>query len=800
MNAPTLTQTELAITGMTCASCVKRVEKALSTVPGVNQANVNLATERAWVDYDPRAANADALVAAVARMGYEAQPIVADDGHADRQAQARADEARSLRRSFMIALILTLPVFVLEMGSHMIPAFHHWIMATVGQQNSWLIQFALTTTVLVWPGRVFFTKGLAALWRRAPEMNSLVAVGAGAAWSYSTVATFLPDWLPSNALYVYFEAAAVIVTLILLGRMLEARAKGRTGAAIKRLIGLQPRTARVLRDGQHRDVPIEQVRRGEHVVVRPGEKIPIDGEIIEGRSYIDESMLTGEPVPVEKIAGMQATGGTLNTSGSFTLRVTHTGADTMLARIISMVEAAQGARLPIQGLVDQVTAWFVPAVMAAALVTFIAWYVWGASPALPFALVNAVAVLIIACPCAMGLATPTSIMVGTGRAADLGILFRQGDALQGLRDVSLVAFDKTGTLTLGKPALTDIYVTAGHDENQILAWLAAVQTRSEHPIASAIVEAAHERGLTIPEAKDFTAVTGAGVRASVDGRNIISGNRRLMVEHGVTMVQHTESSAELARQTRDIQPDTVAKTAAPHAASDRNTAAPDALGEHITRWGAAGKTPIYVAVDGQVAAIVAVSDPIKPSAARAIAALHGMGIQTAMITGDNPHTAHGVARQLGIDEVRAEILPDGKVAALDDLRQGGRRLAFVGDGINDAPALAASDVGIAIGSGTDVAIEAASVVLMSGDLNTVPTAIALSRATLANIRQNLFWAFAYNVALIPLAAGALYPAFGITLSPIFAAAAMAMSSVFVLGNALRLRHFQPGLPLTHAQE
>jgi len=395
MTAPTLVQTELAIEGMTCASCVKRVEKALSAVAGVGAASVNLATESARVEHDP-GADAQALVAAVARVGYTAHPIAAQDGHEARQEQARADEARGLRRAFTIALVLTLPVFVLEMGSHIFPAMHHWVAMRLGTQNSWLLQFALTTAVLAWPGRIFFTKGLAALWRRAPEMNSLVAVGAGAAWAYSVAATFAAQWLPADARYVYYEAAAVIVTLILLGRMLEARAKGRTGAAIKRLIGLQPRTARVLRDGQAHDVPIEQVRRGEHVVVRPGEKIPIDGEIIEGSSYVDESMLTGEPMPVEKRAGMRATGGTLNTSGSFTLRVTHTGADTMLARIIHMVQTAQGAKLPIQTLVDQITAWFVPAVMAIALLAFAAWLAWGPSPALPLALVNAVAVLIIA--------------------------------------------------------------------------------------------------------------------------------------------------------------------------------------------------------------------------------------------------------------------------------------------------------------------------------------------------------------------------------------------------------------------
>ncbi|MVW73125.1 heavy metal translocating P-type ATPase [Bordetella sp. 15P40C-2] len=779
---PSPTQTELAITGMSCASCVKRVEKALTGVTGVQQAIVNLATEKALVAYDPATTKTDDLVAAVARMGYEAEPIVAHDDHEVRHAQAQEAEAAALRRSFIIALVLTLPVFVLEMGSHLFPAMHHWVQASVGQQNSWVIQFVLTTAVLAWPGRFFFTKGLSALWRRAPEMNSLVALGAGAAWTYSTVATFMPDWLPGNARHVYYEAAAVIVTLILLGRMLEARAKGRTGAAIQRLLTLQSRTARVRRDGQLRDVPIEEVRVGDMVVVRPGEKIPIDGEIIEGSSYVDESMLTGEPVPVEKTVGMHATGGTMNTSGSFTLRVTQTGADTMLARIIAMVQAAQGARLPIQAVVDQVTAWFVPAVMAAACITFVLWMWLAPAPALPVALVHAVAVLIIACPCAMGLATPTSIMVGTGRAADLGILFRQGDALQGLRDVNVVAFDKTGTLTLGKPTLTDLEVAKGYDRDEVMTWMAAVQQRSEHPIAHAIVEAANQRGLALPEAQDFTAITGAGVRAVVNGRHVIAGNRRLLEERGVLLEE--DVSARPLRDAGTSLP-TTDKSADHLGAKSLHSM----LSSHVTAWAESGKTPIYVAIDGKLAAVAAVSDPIKPTAAQAIRDLHTLGIQTAMITGDNTRTAHGVASQLGIQDVHAEILPDGKVAAIEALRGDGRRVAFVGDGINDAPALAAADVGIAIGTGTDVAIEAASVVLMSGDLDAVANAVAISRATLANIRQNLFWAFAYNVALIPLAAGALYPVWGISLSPMFAAAAMAMSSVFVVGNALRLRRF-----------
>ena len=750
-----LIRLDLSVEGMTCASCVKRVEKVLSAVPGVQSASVNLATERAQVSYDPGSATPDALVAAVGRAGYTAQVIAAQDGHAERQAQARDADARRLSVALAVAVVLTLPVFVIEMGSHLVPAWHHWIHATLGQQNSWLLQFVLTTAVLAWPGRQFFAIGLPALWRRAPEMNSLVALGAGAAWGYSTVATFAPHWLPEGARAVYFEAASVIVTLILLGRMLEARAKGRTGAAIRRLAALQPRGARVLRGGQPVDMPVDEVRVGDQVLVRPGEQIPLDGEIAQGSSYIDESMLTGEPVPVEKTVGDAATGGTLNTTGSFTLRVTRTGADTQLARIIRMVEDAQGARLPVQARVDRITGWFVPAVMAAALLTFAVWLLWGPPPALASALVHAVAVLIIACPCAMGLATPTSIMVGTGRAADLGVLFRHGDALQTLRDVDVVAFDKTGTLTLGKPALTALRLApdaAVASEDELLRLLASVQARSEHPIALAIVTAARERGLALLPAEDFVAESGAGVRGRVQGHGISAGAARLMTE------QRTDVSV---------------------------------FGEQAAEWGRQGWTPVYVAIDGRAAALLAVADPVKPTARQAIAALHAQGLRTAMITGDHRETAQAVARELGIDDVRAEVLPQDKLRAVQALRDGGRRVAFVGDGINDAPALAAADVGVAIGTGTDVAIEAASVVLMGGDSNGVPTAIAISRATLANIRQNLFWAFGYNAALIPLAAGALYPAYGVALSPMLAAGAMALSSVFVVGNALRLKAFRP---------
>ena len=777
---------DISIQGMTCASCVLRVEKALKAVPGVSAATVNLATERAHIDWatelsDPKDVSLK-ILAAVHKAGYEASVLEQHAAPSSAQADARALETSALLRALWVSLALTLPIFLVEMGGHLIPSVHHFVHETIGMQRSWIAQSILTTLVLVGPGRVFFTKGLPALWHLAPEMNSLVALGAGSAWAYSMVATYLPQALPDGTRFVYFEAAAVIVTLILLGRTLEARAKGRTGAAIKHLIGLQPRQARVLINGQPTDIDIKMVKPGDLILVRPGEKIATDGVITEGQPYIDEAMISGEPIPVTKHIGDRVTGGTLNTTNSFTFKATHTGGDTVLARIIRMVEAAQGTKLPIQALVDRVTAWFVPAIILCSLLTFVIWYWLGPAPSLSHALINAVAVMIIACPCAMGLATPTSIMVGTGRAAELGVLFRQGDALQRLRDVQVVAFDKTGTLTMGKPVLTDFVVLEPtYDRALLLSWAAAMQTHSEHPIAHAIVRAARADNLPIAAAHNFKAISGAGVRATVNGHAVSSGAQAFMQTEGV------DTSAAV---------------------------------HYSEQWGQQGKTPICLAVDGKLAALMAVADPVKPSAHGAIATLKQLGLRTVMITGDNQFTALAVAQQLGIDEVHAQVLPEGKVAVLQALQRssalGGRTetshsptadtleaqsnntgptyakvvLAFVGDGINDAPALATADVGIAIGTGTDVAIESASVVLMSDDLAGVSTAIGLSRATLTNIRQNLFWAFAYNAALVPVAAGALYPSFGILLSPMFAAGAMAFSSVFVVANALRLKRYK----------
>nr|CAD6608480.1 copper-translocating P-type ATPase [Rhizobium sp. TCK] len=772
---PHIEPISIPVEGMTCASCVRRVETAAAKVPGVATSSVNFATKKLTVepteDFSP-----EELTAAIEKVGYEVpagamQRALRDAGYATPAADPHAghgvhDHAHhenaadehaghdhmhmhgdaTLKRDLAIAAILTLPLFVLEMGGHVYDPMHHWLMGVISTQNLYYLYFVLATVVIFGPGFRFLKSGLPALFHGAPEMNSLVAVGVLAAYGYSLVATFLPGLLPENARYVYYEAATVIVTLILFGRMLEARASGRASQAISKLAGLQAKTARVERDGKAVDIPTEEVVVGDVVVIRPGERVPVDGTVIDGASHVDESMISGEPVPVEKGEGATVIGGTINKTGSFRFKAEKVGRDTMLAQIIRMVEQAQGAKLPIQTMVDKVTAWFVPAVIALAVATFFAWLVFG--PSLSHAVVAAVAVLIIACPCAMGLAVPTSIMVGSGRAAELGVLFRKGDALQELRSVDMVVFDKTGTITKGQPELTDLVTAEGFAEDEVLALVAAVEARSEHPIAEAIVRAAEEKGLAVEPATGFQATAGYGIEAHVAGRRIAVGADRFMEKLGLSVASFAEAAARLGDE---------------------------------------GKTPLYAAVDGKVAAAIAVADPIKPGSAAAIAAMKEMGLTVAMVTGDNRRTAEAVARQAGIDRVVAEVLPDGKVAAIHDLRAGGRKLAFVGDGINDAPALAEADIGIAVGTGTDVAIESADVVLSGGALSGVADAIAVSRATIRNIKENLFWAFGYNVALIPVAAGVLYPAFGIQLSPMIAAGAMAFSSVFVVLNALRLR-------------
>ncbi len=742
---------DLQIAEMTCASCVARVERALASVPGVIGAKVNLATETAHVRSLQGQVTAADLLAASAGAGYPATIA----SHTDEDLGSRKDrEAAALARMTWIAAALTLPVFVIEMGGHIYPPLHHLIATTIGMHTSWVVQFVLTTLVLAGPGFGFYRKGYPALLRGAPDMNSLVALGTTAAFVYSVAATFAPWLLPAGSAAVYYEAAAVIVVLILLGRTLEARAKGRTGAAIARLVGLAPKSAQVERGGAVVDLPLDQIVAGDLIHTRPGERIAVDGDVVSGQSYVDESMITGEPVPVAKAAGGRVTGGTVNGNGLLVLRATHVGADSLLAQIIRMVEQAQGTKLPVQGLVDRITLWFVPAVMALALLTVALWLGFGPAPALSHALVAGVAVLIIACPCAMGLATPTSIMVGTGRAAELGVLFRKGDALQALQGVAVVALDKTGTLTAGRPELTDLVVMPGFEEGEVLALLAGAEAGSEHPVASAILRAAQQRGIVVPEATGFAAIPGYGVQAQVMGHAVLAGADRLMWRDGVALPGANPG---------------------------------DGIAEK-------GRTPLYLAVDRQLAAVLGVADPVKPGSPAAIRALQALGLRVAMITGDNKVTAAKIAAELGITDVVAEVLPAGKVAALQGLQSHGP-VAFVGDGINDAPALAAADVGIAIGTGTDVAIESADVVLMAGDLGAVTRAFAISHATMRNIRQNLFWAFGYNVLLIPVAAGVLYPVNGLMLSPALAAGAMALSSVFVLTNALRLRRVQvPAAP------
>ncbi len=742
-----------AVGGMTCAACVGRVERALQGADGVVEASVNLATERARVRYTA-GTDVETLYDAVRRTGYDVVEAVGGASPEDAERRARDLDRRRLRRRLLWAAGLSLPLFLVEMVPMAVPGGMAWVDGLIPMQTRWLLAFVLATAVQFGPGLRFYRAGWAAARHGSPDMNTLVALGTSAAYGYSVVATFLPGALPAGAVHVYYEASATIITLILLGKWFEARAKGQTSDAVRALLGLKAETARVVRGGQETEVPIGDVAVGDAVRVRPGEKVPVDGVVAEGTSWVDESMVTGEPVPVEKGPEAEVVGGTVNQAGALLVRTTHVGADTVLAQIVRLVEDAQASRPAIQALADRVVAVFVPVVLVVAAVVFGTWLAVGPSPALTYALVAAVSVLIIACPCAMGLATPVSVMVGTGKAAELGVLFRKGEALQTLSEADVVALDKTGTLTEGRPTLTDVARAPGTDlsDDELLRLVAAVEVPSEHPVAAAIVRAADERGLDVPTARDVQAVPGFGVRGTVDGRRVEVGADRFMARVGLD---------------------------------------PARLGAEAGRLAAQGKTPLYAAVDGVLVAALAVADPVRATTAAAIDALHRAGLRVAMITGDNRATADAIARRLGIDEVLAEVLPADKARAVRDLQGEGRRVAFVGDGINDAPALAQADVGVAIGTGTDVAIEAADVVLMRGDLTALVDARALSAATLRNVKQNLFWAFAYNVVLIPVAAGVLYPATGVLLSPVWGAAAMGLSSVFVLTNALRLRRFEP---------
>ena len=751
-----MTKAHLDISNLHCGACVARVEAVLRNAPGVLDVSVNLATHRAQIDYHSDATDPSALARLATEAGYPAAPLttstVSPGGTGENDALVR------LRRDTIVATALTLPVFVTEMGGHLFPALHHVLMATFGQTNPWTMQFILTTLVLAGPGRRFFTTGLPALFRGAPDMHALVALGTLAAWGYSTTVLFAPELIPAAGRAVYFEAAAVIVTLILLGRWLELRARGKSTAAIRRLIDLQPRVARVLRDGQTTEIPIASVKVNDIVLVRPGDRVPTDGQITEGRTFIDQAMLTGEPMPINAGPGDVVTGGTINGEGAFQMRATRIGADTVLAQIIRMVEDAQAGKLPIEALADRVIRVFVPVILGLAALSVLAWLAFGPPGATGYALVAGVAVLIIACPCAMGLATPMSIMVSTGRAAELGILFRRGAALQHLSEVSLVAFDKTGTLTAGTPEVVDIRVAPGFDADSLLAQTAAAEAQSEHPIARAIETAAKTRGLTLPPIRNLRAHPGKGIEARCGGQTLLVGTASFLTENHVSLSK---------------------------------------MAPAVDEAGATGQTPVFVARDGCVAAILFLADPLKPEAHEAVSALQRAGVQTALVSGDTEPAARHIATQLGITHVFAEVLPGDKARTVKDLQKTFGNVAFVGDGINDAPALASADVGLAMGTGTDVAIEAADIVLTSGDPVGAFRAYHVSRVTMRNIRQNLFWAFAYNSALIPIAAGILYPVTGTLLSPMLAAAAMALSSLCVVSNALRLRYVTPP-PLTRS--
>ncbi|EFO81019.1 heavy metal translocating P-type ATPase [Oscillochloris trichoides DG-6] len=750
-------QINIPVTGMTCASCVMRVERAIKKVPGVLEARVNLSTEGASITFAPEHVGPDEIKTAIERAGYGViETRVADaTPPEDVEAAARAHELADKRRKLTVGVALGLPLFLLSMSRDFGLLQPWWIGAAANMAGhsameslparddllNWFF-LLLATPVQFYSGRDYYVHAWKALRARTANMDSLIAMGSSVAYLYSLLLL-----LSGAAGHVYFETAAMIITLILVGKYLEARAKSQTGAAIRALIGLQPKLARVLRGGQEVDVPVAEVRKGEVVIVRPGEKIPVDGMVISGESAVDESMVTGESLPVEKRPGDQVIGATLNRSGSFQLRALRIGNESALAQIIHLVQEAQGSRAPVQHLVDRVAAVFVPAVIGLALLTFVGWWAIGGVGATQ-AMLFAVAVLVIACPCALGLATPTAIMVGTGTGAAHGVLIRNAESLERAAHIQAVILDKTGTLTQGQPAVTDMIQVAQESQVDLLQLAASAESRSEHPLGAAIVAAARARGLSLATPTEFLAVAGAGVVATVDERQIIVGTLRMLQERGVALGD---------------------------------------LPTHVERLQSEGKTAMLVALDGQALGVIAVADTIKPTSPAAVAALRQQGIAVAMLTGDNRRTAEAIAAQVGVDRVVAEVLPHEKSAEVKRLQAEGVVVAMVGDGVNDAPALAQADVGIAIGTGADVAMEAADITLMRGDLHSITQAIRLSQATMRTIRWNLFWAFLYNVILIPVAAGALYPFTGWQLSPILAAAAMAFSSVFVISNSLRLR-------------
>jgi len=738
----------IGIEDLRCASCVTIIEDELKATPGVIDASVNVGTQEAVVNYLPELTSLSQLNAAVESVGYKARPPRSEEPE-DAASKEHEREYRSLMAKFWFAAIISVPVLIAAY-----PSFFPFLRSASEAilRVLWGLSGLVTLPVLLWSGKGFFTGAWAALRHRSANMNTLISVGTGAAWLYSGAAVLMPQIFPKGTSEPFYDVVSVVIALVVLGQALELRAKGRTSEAIKKLMGLQAKTARVIRYGEEMDIPVEEVLVGDVIQVRPGEKIPVDGKVLDGSSTIDESMLTGESLPVSKGPGDEVIGATLNKTGAFRFQATKVGKDTALAQIVKMVQEAQNSKAPIARLADVVSGYFVPAVMIIAVLTFVIWYDFGPAPSLVFALVTSVTVLIIACPCALGLATPMSLMVGIGKGAENGILIRSGEALQTAQSLDTVVLDKTGTITKGKPELTDIITAGGMEQDDLLKVAASIETVSEHPLAEAIVEGARARGVSLVRPDAFEAVPGHGVLAKIEEREIAIGNQKLMDREGVELGELLDQATQLADD---------------------------------------GKTPMFVAVDGKAGGVIAVADTVKEDSKVAIEALRKMGIEVVMITGDNRRTAEAIARQVNIDRVLAEVLPEDKAHNVHLLQAEGKKVAMVGDGINDAPALAQADVGMAIGTGTDVAIEASDITLIKGSLNGVVTAIEVSRATLRNIKQNLFGAFVYNTLGVPVAAGLLYPFFGLLLSPLLAGAAMAFSSVTVVSNANRLRAFRP---------